>query len=50
MEDASTIVLNGFRLRSDIEVVRYPERYMDERGNQMWNTVQKKLNQIEPVH
>lgn len=28
-----------FMLESDAKIVRYPERYMDERGTTMWNTV-----------
>ena len=41
MEEASAIVLDGFRLRSDAKIVRYPDRYMDERGKTMWGTVQE---------
>ena len=36
MAQASEVVLDGFRLRSDAKVVRYPDRYMDERGKDMW--------------
>jgi hypothetical protein len=43
MSDASAVVLNGFRLRSDVKIVRYPDRYMDPRGERMWNTVWKIL-------
>jgi hypothetical protein len=39
MAEASAAVLAGFTLRSDAKLTRYPERYMDERGQQMWNTV-----------
>ena len=39
MREASKIVLGGFELSSDAKVVRYPDRYMDERGTKMWNTV-----------
>ncbi len=39
MAEASRIVLDGFELGSDAKIVRYPERYMDERGETMWNTV-----------
>jgi len=39
MAQASEVVLDGFRLRSDAKVVRYPDRYMDERGEQMWERV-----------
>ena len=39
MAQASEVVLGGFRLRSDAKVVRYPDRYMDERGAKMWDKV-----------
>lgn len=39
MRAASAAVLGGFKLDSDAKIVRYPERYMDERGERMWNTV-----------
>lgn len=47
MEDASAIVLNGFRLRSDAKIVKYPERYVDEGGERMWRTVMDILTEIE---
>jgi excisionase family DNA binding protein len=39
MEQASDLVLDGFVLRSDVNIVRYPDRYVDKRGVQMWNRV-----------
>lgn len=39
MAEASAIVLAGFRLRSDAQVVRWPERYMDDRGREFWGRV-----------
>lgn len=39
MDEASRIVLAGFPLRTDVEVVRYPDRYRDKRGQDMWNRV-----------
>jgi hypothetical protein len=39
MAEASAQVLSGFRLRSDAKLIRYPERYQDERGETMWATV-----------
>ncbi len=39
MREASRIVLDGFELRSDAKVIRYPDRYMDKRGLVMWNKV-----------
>jgi len=39
MARASEVVLDGFRLRSDAKLVRSPDRYMDERGTDMWAKV-----------
>jgi hypothetical protein len=39
MLEASEIVLAGFPLRTSAKVVRYPERYMDLRGERFWRTV-----------
>jgi hypothetical protein len=39
MAEASAVVLAGFRLRSDAKVVRWPDRYMDERGREFWDRV-----------
>jgi hypothetical protein len=39
MAEASRIVLGGHELRSDAKVFRYPDRFSDERGMQMWNAV-----------
>jgi hypothetical protein len=39
MAEASEVVLAGFRLRSDAKVVRWPDRYMDERGRAFWGRV-----------
>ena len=41
MKVASEIVLNGFSLNSDANIIKYPERYMDERGAVMWETIEK---------
>jgi hypothetical protein len=39
MAGASSVVLDGFRLRSDAEIFRHPDRYSDPRGEHMWETV-----------
>jgi len=39
MAKASDLVLGGFVLRTDVNVVRYPARYSDKRGAAMWNRV-----------
>lgn len=40
MKEASAIILNGFELEADAEIIRHPDRYMDERGIKMWNKVE----------
>jgi hypothetical protein len=47
MAEASAIVLDGFRLSSEAEVIRYPDRYSDERGVKMWETVLSILPRLE---
>jgi len=45
MREASRIVLNGFELGTDAHVVRYPDRYMDDRGATMWDRVMKLIHE-----
>jgi hypothetical protein len=47
MRDASEIVLDGFALRTDAEIVRYPDRYSDPRGVKMWETVTEILDELD---
>jgi len=46
MRESSAIVLSGFQLRTDAKIVRYPDRYIDERGMKMWETVQGILAEL----
>lgn len=39
MQQASELVLPGFPLRTDAKIVRWPDRYMDPRGERFWATV-----------
>lgn len=39
MVKASRVVMEGMSLRSDAKLIRYPDRYMDRRGIQMWSAV-----------
>jgi hypothetical protein len=39
MADASSEVLAGPQWRSEATVIEYPDRFMDERGRRMWETV-----------
>jgi hypothetical protein len=47
MAQASKTVLGGLELASDVKIVRWPDRYMDERGTVMWTKVLKLLNRAE---
>lgn len=44
MAEASSIVLNGFMLRTEAKVFAYPDRYMDKRGAAMWKLVWGLIN------
>jgi hypothetical protein len=39
MAEASRFVLAGFELGTDVKVIRWPDRYADPRGTEMWNRV-----------
>lgn len=46
MRKASATILGGFELRTDVQLIHYPERYRDERGAAMWNKVRKVMEKI----
>src|SRR5262249_53874470 len=39
MAEASRAVLAGFELGTDVREIRYPKRYTDKRGREMWDRV-----------
>jgi hypothetical protein len=47
MTEAGRIVLDGFPVRTDAEVVRWPRHYEDRRGIQMWRLVAE-LAELNP--
>jgi hypothetical protein len=47
MAEASDLVLDGLMLRSDVNVVRHPDRYSDKWGAEMWNRVMGLLASTE---
>jgi len=47
MKEASRTLLSGFELKCDTEIVKFPERYMDDRGIRMWKKISKILSGIE---
>jgi len=46
MCEASKLVLDGFPLRTEAKIIHYPNRFMDDKGLAMWNTVQTILERI----
>ena len=49
MDAASAFVLDGFVLRTDVNVVRYPGRYEDPRGRATWWTLLRVLDDLDPI-
>jgi DNA polymerase I len=49
MAKASRIVLDGFELRTDVNIVRHPDRYHDPRGRLMWDRVMRLIAAREAV-
>jgi len=49
MAKASRIVLDGFELRTDANIVRHPDRYRDLRGRLMWDRVMRLIAAREAV-
>jgi DNA polymerase-1 len=47
MQQASEIVLGGFKLRSDAKIIRFGERYIDPRGEFMWTKILQILERLE---
>jgi hypothetical protein len=47
MCEASEVVLPGFPLRSEVKIIRHPDRYVESRGERFWNLVQRLLQSAE---
>jgi hypothetical protein len=47
MRRASEVVLAGFPLRTDAQIICYPDRFCDERGITMWRWMQQALSAAE---
>ena len=47
MRKASSVVLDGFELRTEAGIVSFPDRYRDERGEKMWKTVWEIIREIK---
>lgn len=46
MDAASRVVLDGFVLKTDVQIIRPGERYQDADGQRLWELVQKTLHDI----
>lgn len=47
MKEAGAIVLDGFELRTDAKIVRYPDRYFDDRGRAFFERVMELLEALD---
>jgi len=54
MAEASEIVLNGFRLRTSVTSIRYPDHYPHPRSDALWSEIDRTLAELEgssePAH
>jgi hypothetical protein len=50
MLKGSRIVLDGFELRTEVNVIRYPDRYQDARGALMWHRVMRLIARHEATN
>jgi len=47
MSDAAAMVLRGYRLPTDYQIIKPGEHYQDERGAAMWRTVTRLVAKLE---
>jgi DNA polymerase-1 len=47
MRDASSLVLRGYELPTDVQLIQAGQRYFDDRGVEMWETVTRLLAKLE---
>ena len=47
MKRAGELTLKGFPLRSEATLILYPDRYMEPRGQGMWDLTWQIVNEIE---
>jgi DNA polymerase I len=47
MRDASAVVLRGYELPTDSQIIRSGEHFFDDRGLEMWTTVERLLKKLE---
>ena len=47
MRDASAVVLRGYELPTDVQIVRPGQHFFDERGVEMWGTITRLVAKLE---
>jgi hypothetical protein len=47
MAEASRVVLADFELRTEAKIIKWPNRYMDPRGERMWKEVWSLIEELE---
>jgi hypothetical protein len=47
MEEASAILLGGFKLASDAKIIRSPERFHEDSGQHFWDRVMVILERVK---
>jgi DNA polymerase-1 len=47
MRDASRVVLRGYELRTDVQIIRAGDRYFEKRGLEMWTAITEILTRLE---
>jgi hypothetical protein len=45
--EASRVILDGFEIRTDAKLIRYPDRYSDKRGAKTWAKLMELLEEEE---
>ena len=54
MAEASEIILDGFRLRTSVTAIRYPDHYPHPRSDALWSEIDRTLAELgessEPAH
>jgi hypothetical protein len=50
MRDASSVVLRGYELKTDVQVIHATGRFYDKRGAVMWGEVTKLVERLEVLH
>ena len=49
MREAAALVLRGYELPTDVQIIISGGHYRDDRGEQMWNTVKKLVAKREEL-